>query len=266
MAAAARLSRDGTALPRLLAVVLLLAAWQALALSGLLFRDVVPPLGALAAGLVGVLVDGGFYRNLMVTAWELAAALAIGGSAGLAAGLVLGASRFAAAAFERWVNYLGPTPKIILFPVLILLFGVGLGSKMAMGAISCFFPVVISVAAGVRGVDPVLLRVGRSFRARLHQRLLKIYLPAMVGPLLNGARLGFGVALIGVLLAETKLSNQGVGFIVMQAYQRFDMPRMYGLLIVVVAMAAAVNVLLEQAAARAGGRRRKRRDKGAEPT
>jgi len=163
------------------------------------------------------------------------------------------------------VDVLGPTPKIILFPVMILMFGVGLGSKMAMGAVSCFFPVALSVAAGVRGVDPVLLRVSRSFRARLDQRLLKIYLPAMVAPLLNGARLGFGVALIGVLLAETKLSNQGVGFIVMQAYQRFDMPRMYGLLIVVVAMAAAVNVLLEQAAARAGGRRRKRRDKGAEP-
>jgi NitT/TauT family transport system permease protein len=258
MAAATQLSKGGTAVPRLAAIVVLAMLWQALALSGLLFRDVVPPLGALGAGLAGVLTDGGFYRNLMVTAWELVVAFLIGGVAGVVVGLVLGSSPFAAAAFERWLNYLGPTPKIILFPVLILLCGVGLGSKMAMGAVSCFFPVAISVAAGVRGVDPMLLRVAQSFRARLHQRLLKVYLPAMVAPLLNGARLGFGVALIGVLLAETKLSNQGIGFLVMQAYQRFDMPRMYGLLMAVVALAAAVNMLLEQVAIRAGGSPQKR--------
>ena len=240
-------------MPRLIAAVALLAAWQALASSGLFFRDVVPSLWALAGGLAGVLTDGGFYRNLLVTAGELGGALAIGGASGLIAGLALGGSEFLADAFERWVNYLGPTPKIILFPVLILLCGVGPGSKVAMGVVSCFFPIALSVAAGVRGVDPMLLRVGRSFRARLDQRLMKIYLPAMVGPLLNGARLGFGVALIGVLLAETKLSNQGVGFVVMQAYQRFDMPRMYGLLIVVVTFAAGVNVVLQHVAVRAGG-------------
>jgi ABC-type nitrate/sulfonate/bicarbonate transport system permease component len=256
MAAPARLTQ-GTALPRLAAIAAAAALWQALALSGLLFRDVVPPLGALAAGLAGVLTDAAFYRNLLATAWELLVAFVIGGLAGVAAGLVLGASPFASAAFERWLNYLGPTPKIILFPVLILVCGVGLGSKMAMGAVSCFFPVAIGVAAGVRAVDPVLLRVARSFRARLDQRLLKVYLPAMIAPLLNGARLGFGVALIGVLLAETKLSNQGIGFLVMQAYQRFDMPRMYGLLIAVVALAAAVNIGLEQVAARAGGQTHK---------
>ena len=250
MPAAPVLNQAGTALPRLLAAGLLLGGWQAAALSGVFFQDVVPPLGAVAAGLWGVLTDPAFYTNLAVTFGELGVALLLGGGAGVAAGLVLGGSRFASAAFERWVNYLGPTPKIILFPVLLLMFGVGVGSKMAMGAVSCFFPVAISVAAGVRGVHPVLLRVGRSFRARLDQRLLKIYLPAMAAPLLNGARLGFGVALIGVLLAETKLSNKGVGFLVMQAYQRFDMPRMYGLLILTVAMAAAVNLGAERLAQR----------------
>jgi NitT/TauT family transport system permease protein len=247
----------GTGLARLVAAVLLLGAWQGMALSGLLFRDVVPPLQAIVAGLAGVLADRGAYANLAATAWELVAALVIGGGSGLVAGLALGGSRFLSVALERWLNYLGPTPKIILFPVMILLFGVGVGSKMAMGAVSCFFPVAISVAAGVRGVDPMLLRVGRSFRAARRQMLTKIYLPAMLAPLVNGARLGFGVALIGVLLAETKLSNQGVGFMVMQAYQRFDMPRMYGLLLITVAFAALVNIATERLAERLGGQKSK---------
>lgn len=252
MAARPELSETGVALPRFVAAALLLGAWQALALSGLLFRDVVPPLQSLFTGLIGVLASADFYANLLVTSGELLAALVVGGLSGLAVGLCLGGSPFASAAFERWLDYLGPTPKIILFPVLILMFGVGVESKMAMGAVSCFFPIAISVAAGVRQVSPVLLRVGRSFRARLDQRLLKIYLPAMVAPLLNGARLGFGVALIGVLLAETKLSKQGLGFMVMDAYQRFDMPRMYGLLIVSVGIAGGMNLMLEHLAGRVG--------------
>ena len=243
----------GTAGPRLVAAVALLGAWEAMARSGLLFRDVVPPLEALAAGLWAGVTDAGFWGNALVTGGELLAAVLIGGLMGVVTGLALGASRTVSAAFERWFTWLGPTPKIILFPVLILFCGVGPGSKIAMAAVSCFFPVVLSTAAAVRGVDPVLLRVARSFRAGPWQTLLKVYLPATVAPLLNGARLGFGVALIGVLLAETKLSNQGIGFAVMQAYSRFDMPRMYGLLILVVGFAAAVNVVLGHWARGAAG-------------
>ena len=251
MAAAARLS--GVAGPRILAAVMLLAGWQALAMSGLLFRDVVPPLQALAAGLWFVVIDPSFWANAAVTGGELLLAVLIGAVLGVAAGLVFGVSNFLAAAFERWMNWLAPTPKIILFPVLIMLCGVGPGSKVAMGAVSCFFPILLSTAAAVRGVDPVLLRVARSFRARGYQIVSKIYLPATVAPMLNGVRLGFGVALIGVLLAETKLSNQGVGFAVMQAYARFDMPRMYGLLLLMVGFAAAVNIALAYGARRASG-------------
>jgi len=250
---------SGTALPRLVLTALLLAAWQGLALSGWLFQDVIPPLQTLLGGFAAVLSSRDFYANAAITGGELLVALAAGGTAGLLVGLALGSSRFISAAFERWVNYLSPTPKIILFPVLILMFGVGIGSKMAMGSVSCFFPIAISVAAGVRGVDGALLRVGRSFRASRAQTVRKILLPAMAAPLVNGFRLGFGVALIGVLLAETKLSNQGVGFEIMEAYHRFDMPRMYALLILAVAFAATVNLLAGRVAARLGGQHRRGR-------
>ena len=110
-------------------------------------------------------------------------------------------------AFERYLYYLGPTPKIIFFPIMIMWFGVGPASKVAMGALSCFFPIALSAAAGMRQIDPVLIRVGRSFRVSRWQMVTKIYLPAMRAPILNGVRLGLGVAIIGTLLAETKLSN-----------------------------------------------------------
>ena len=83
---------------------------------------------------------------------------------------------------------------------------------------------------------------------------LKIELPAMTAPLVNGFRLGFGVAMIGVLLAETKLSNQGIGFMIINAYARFDMPQMYALLIVTIAFAAFVNAFAERMVWRFGAR------------
>jgi ABC-type nitrate/sulfonate/bicarbonate transport system permease component len=96
----------------------------------------------------------------------------------------------------------------------------------------------------MRQIDRVLIRVGRSFRLNAWQMVTKIYLPAMREPIINGVRLGMGVALIGVLLAETKLSNRGVGFMIIDAYNTFDMPRMYAVLAVLFVIAIAANALI----------------------
>jgi ABC-type nitrate/sulfonate/bicarbonate transport system permease component len=72
----------------------------------------------------------------------------------------------------------------------------------------------------------------------------KIYLPAMRQPVVNGVRLGLGVAVIGTLLAETKLSNRGVGFLIINSYSTFNMPRMYALLIVLFVIAIGANALV----------------------
>ena len=232
------------ALVRGAVVVTFLLVWEALALSGVLLRDVVPRLEAIAAALSRVLVDGDFYANLATTAGEVGVSLLIGGVAGVAVGLLLGASRLLGAAFEPYLHYLGPTPKIIFFPIMILWFGVGVGSKVAMGAISCFFPLALSVASGMRHIDPVLIRVGLSFGARPRHMVMKIYLPAIRQPLINGFRLGFGVSVIGVLLAETKLSNKGLGFMVIQSYAHFDIATMYALVMLLFALAIIVNALI----------------------
>jgi len=229
---------------RIAIVIAILTAWQIVSASGLLYRDVVPSLAAIGAALVTVLTTPDFYGHLAVTAGEISLGMATGGIVGLAVGLALGANSLLGRAYEPYLYYLGPTPKIIFFPIMIMWFGVGPGSKVAMGAISCFFPIALSVAAGMRQIDQVLIRVGRSFRATPWQMAAKIYLPAMRVPVVNGVRLGLGVAIIGTLLAETKLSNRGVGFLIIQTYTLFDMPRMYAMLIVVFVLAIGVNALI----------------------
>ena len=217
------------------------SAWEALAASGLLYRDVVPSLLAIGKAIVRAARRPRLLLASRLTAGEIGLALAIGGTSGVLVGLVLGANRLLGRAFEPYLYYLGPTPKIIFFPIMIMWFGVGPASKVALGALSCFFPIALSVAAGMRQIDPVLIRVGKSFRAKHGRWPEKIYLPAMRHPIINGVRLGLGVALIGTLLAETKLSNRGIGFLIIQAYSLFDMPRMYAMLIVLFVLAIGAN-------------------------
>jgi ABC-type nitrate/sulfonate/bicarbonate transport system permease component len=231
-------------LVRVAIIVGILATWEAVAASGLLFRDVVPSLLVIGGAVIDLLADPTYYWNLGVTAGEIGLAMLIGGLAGLVVGILLGSNRLLSRAFESYLYYLGPTPKIIFFPIMIMWFGVGPGSKIAMGVLSCFFPVALSAAAGMRTIDSVLIRVGRSFRASTWQMVTKIYLPAMRLPIINGVRLGLGVAIIGTLLAETKLSNKGVGFLIINAYSTFNMPRMYALLIVLFVLSIGVNALI----------------------
>lgn len=237
------------ALVRIAVAAAALLSWEILARSGLLFRDVVPPLPAIARAGATLFMSRDFYWHLGWTGFEVGTALTIGGLSGLVVGLVLGGSRTLSRAFEPYLYYLGPTPKIIFLPIMIMWFGVGPGSKIALGTLSCFFPVALSVAAGMRQIDRVLIRVGQSFRANQWQMAMKIYLPAMRHPIVNGARLGLGVAIIGTLLAETKLSNRGLGHIVIQAFALFDMPKMYALLIILFVLAIGANELV----ARLGG-------------
>ncbi len=254
---------------RVIILVTILVAWEAVAASGILLREVVPSLVTIGRALAELLfhadlkwpVDIGigslrfthrltvpaFYWHVYVTIMEVATALVIGGAAGLAVGLALGANPFLSKAFERYLYYLGPTPKIVFFPVMIMWFGVGVESKIAMGTLSCFFPIVLSVASGMRQIEGVLIRVGRSFRLNTWQMVTKIYLPAMREPIVNGVRLGMGVAMIGTLLAETKLSNKGVGFMIIDAYNTFDMPRMYAVLLTLFVIAIGANALVGRA-------------------
>ncbi len=241
---AATLCVGPVGLLRVAIMLVLMTAWELLAHSGWLYRDVVPSLLAISRALFDLLSGRDYYFHLGVTATEILAALGIGGLCGLIVGIALGANPFLSNAFESLLYYLGPTPKIIFFPIMIMWFGVGPESKVALGTLSCFFPVALSVAAGMRGIDRVLIRVGNSFRANSWQMVTKIYLPAMRHPIINGVRLGLGVALIGTLLAETKLSNKGIGFLIINAYSTFDMPRMYANLIVLFVLAIGANALV----------------------
>ena len=235
---------------RALTLVLVLALWEAVARSGLLYQDVVPSLIKIATAFVRMLLEAETWRHFAVSAWEIGAGLAIGYVLGVLFGLVAGTRRFFGAAVAPYVDGIATAPKIVFLPIVMLLVGTGIGSKLALGALSAFFPVAINMAASVRHINPTFVRVGRSFRLTRWQMATRIYLPALRPSLVTSLRLGFGLAVVGVLLAEIKLSNAGLGFLANEHYSHYRVPDLYAVLVLVFIVAVGLNSLMGRFAER----------------
>lgn len=220
------------------------ALWELTARSGLFYKDIVPSSVVVTEALIRQLSDPEFYWNVWVTTYEVVAGFLIGSGFAIALGILLGVRPFLGRVMDNYIMALAPAPKVVFLPILMVLFGIGTGSKVGMAAISAFFPVVLSTVAGMHLVNPVLIKVGRSFNASAWHMVTKIYLPSLVVPVITGLRLGLGVAIIGALIGEIKLSNAGLGFLAIQYYEMFRVPDMYAVIIVIFALAMGANALM----------------------
>ncbi len=228
-------------------IATLLAVWaiyEAAARSGLFFEGVVPSSLIVLEAMFLTLADPNFYPHLGRTALDVIIGFLLGVAIGVATGIIFGVSDFIGRMLNPWIYYLAPAPKIIFLPILLLLFGVGIGSKIAMAAISAFFPVVVATYAGMAQIKGVYLRVAASFNANHRQMITKVYLPSLVAPVMTSLRLALGVAFIGTLLAEIKLSNLGLGHLIIQHYNFLRIPQMYAVLLLTFLIAIAANALM----------------------
>jgi ABC-type nitrate/sulfonate/bicarbonate transport system permease component len=220
------------------------ALWEGLGASGLFYKRVFPSALEIALALVSLAATGTFWFNFAVTAMEVGAALAIGGGLGILVGLLLGGNRFIGTALQPYVNFVASVPKIILLPLLLTAFGVGPASKIAVAAIASFFPLALGTAAGTRHVNPVLIRVGRSFDLSLLRMITMIYLPSLVAPVVASLRIALGVAVVVCLLAEIKFSNMGLGFMVADSYNQSRFVDVYAMLIIIFLITAGGNAVV----------------------
>ncbi len=232
---------------RITTIVVLLVLWEVLAAvgrSGLLYKDVVPSSIQIGLAIIHEIFDPAFYHHLGITLAEHVVGFTIGSTIAVTVGIAMGANPFFRKMIEPYLNGIGSTPKIIFLPILFLLFGTGIESKMAKGALSAFFPVVFSTTLGMMLISPVLLRVGQTFSLTRRQMVSKIYMPSMVNPIITGLRLGMAIAVIGILVAEIKFSNGGLGYRIAEYYDQFAIASMYALIIIIFALAAAANVAM----------------------
>ncbi|WP_078857107.1 ABC transporter permease [Streptomyces sp. NBRC 109706] len=217
--------------------VALLLLWEVLSRSGALDARFFPPPTEVADQAAAFVTDAeqrsDLLHNLSVSGVRLFAGFAIGALAGFVVGLAMGLSKLARDALDLLINATYPLPKLTLFPLMIIFFGIGDASKIALVALGVFYMLAINTALGVRQSNPVYGDVSTAFRLPLWTRFRRVVVPAALPSILAGMRLGFGQALILVVSTEFLSSNDGIGYFIWNSWQVLDVPAMFvGLAIV----------------------------------
>jgi ABC-type nitrate/sulfonate/bicarbonate transport system permease component len=221
--------------------VVILIAWELIGKAGSFLSELFPPVTEIFRSLWVYLTTPILLPHLSASLYEVLGGLLIGAIFGIPLGILFGSRRSFMQVTEPIILYLAVVPKIIVFPVFILFLGIGTHSKLAVGAIAAFFPIVLLTIAGMREVRPVFLDVARTLGASKLKIATGIYLPAITGYVFTGLRIGLGASVTGALLAETKIARAGLGFMIVEYYSQFRMADMYSLLLLIFILAALAN-------------------------
>jgi len=221
-------------------MVALLALWAALSV----LTDLVASPAASFTALVELFADGSIYRHLNATLQAVLIGFLIAAAAGFPLGYAIGRSKFLGAVFDPIVAGAFAIPRVIFFPILLQVFGVGVGAQSAMAALAAVFPIMVSTTAGVRAINPLLPKLARSLNLSPLQTVAKIYVPAMAPSLMVGIRIGFSIAFINVIIAEFFAARAGLGLLTLRAYGQLDLPAMYGIIVLLALIALAGNLAL----------------------
>jgi ABC-type nitrate/sulfonate/bicarbonate transport system permease component len=201
--------------------------------------------------LRAVLASGEFWPDLKVTLTEIAIAFAISCSAGVTLGYLISRSPYLIRVFEPLLAGIYAVPIILFLPLFVLFFGLGPGSKIAIGVSTSFFPIVLNTIAGFGYVDRIFITAARSMGASNVQMFRHVLLPAALPVILTGLRIGFTVTLLSVLGSETLASLAGLGHKIVHLGEAMEMARMFAYIAFAVVIAAVLNTAVSVAERRA---------------
>ena len=193
---------------------------------------------------VWFVAEADIYRHLGITLLETLLAFGIGSVLGLGAGLWLALQPMASAILEPYVKALNSMPRIILAPIFAVWFGLGIGSKVALGVTLVFFIVFFNVYQGVKEVSPVVLANARMLGASPRQLLRHVYLPSATSWVFSSLHTSVGLAFVGAVVGEYLGSSQGVGYLILQAEGTFDINTVMAGIVVLTAFALVLDALV----------------------
>jgi ABC-type nitrate/sulfonate/bicarbonate transport system permease component len=229
------------------AVICVLALWELVVGIGLLNEDHVPSMSATVAELAELLGDGGFWSAVGSTLQGWALGLGIAAVLAIPLGILIGSSATAYRSVRFVVEFLRPIPSVALVPLAVLIYGVGLESKVFLAAFASFWPLFVQTLYGVQDVDPVATDTARSFGLGRFERLYRVTLPSAVPYIATGLRISSAVALILAVTAEIVIGSAGLGREINVARSSGAIELMYALIITTGLLGWLLNIATTQA-------------------
>jgi NitT/TauT family transport system permease protein len=235
------------ALPPLIVAIALVAGWQLLhVLAG---SDSISAPVETVASLVRMMGTPHFWLDVGETAQAFLWALLLSMAFGILLGVVLGLSRPAGDAIEPILVTFYSLPKVTLYPLVLLAFGLGMSAKVAFGVMHGLVPITLLTRNAISQLKPVYLRTAKVMRLSPAQAAWRIVLPAIVPELVAGIRIGLSLSLLGVLIGEMFASKRGLGFAAINAMGLGDIKTILAIGIFLAVFAVAANgamLLLER--------------------
>jgi ABC-type nitrate/sulfonate/bicarbonate transport system permease component len=222
----------------------LLLVWEMAARFGFVDTRFFPAPSSVLRLLVQMVRSGELLTHTLASLNRLFWGTLFGGVPALVLGVVMGLNRPIRAVFDPLIAATYPVPKSAILPLALLVFGLGESSKIFMVAIGVFYPVAINATTGVLGINRVYLDVGRNFKASRWNMFRTIALPGALPVILAGFRLGIGIGLILIAIAEMVGARSGLGYLIWNAWETFAVEQMYVGLFTIAIIGFVLNLLL----------------------
>jgi NitT/TauT family transport system permease protein len=197
-----------------------------------------------AARIVRWFVEGTIWRHLWITLIEALLAFVIGSGLGVLVGFWFARKPLVAAIFDPYVKMINSLPRVVLAPIFMLWFGLGITSKVALGVTLVFFIVFFNVYQGVKEVSPTVLANARMLGMNERQLLWHVYWPSALSWMFSSLHTAVGFAMVGAVVGEYLGSAAGLGYLIQQAEGTFDVAGVFAGMVVLAAFVLVIDGLV----------------------
>lgn len=198
---------------------------------------------ATAERLIDLLTSARLWPHALVSFSVWLAAFALAAIAGVSVGLLLGLHRTSAQVIEPFITALASLPKVTLYPMVLLIFGLGISSKLVFGFLHGVLPILLFTLGAVRQLPLIQLKSARAMGLSRWAVVRYVMLPSVLPPVLSGLKLGASLTLLGVLIGEMFGAQKGLGFLLMNAMELNDTPTLSALSLLLLIAALSLNTI-----------------------
>ena len=234
----------------LISPILLLALWEGLLAAGVGDRRFVPAPSDIFGQFVQVTMSGELITHTLVTLYRVSVGYVIGAAPAVAVGLLMAMSKPVRIFFDPLIAALFPIPKVALMPLLLLAFGFGDASKIALVAIGVFFPVCVNTYAGASNIEKIYWDVGKNFGASHWTMFRRVVLPGALPMIFAGLKIALAVAFIILVASEFVATKSGIGYMIWNSWELLQVDIMFAGIVTIGILGLISSVLFEWVQAR----------------